>query len=146
MKMIVAVGDGGLIGKEGGLPWNIPDELRLFKRLTEGSKVVMGRKTAESLKKPLKNRENYVLTKSKNFSMDGFNTCSEDEVLEMEGDVFIIGGSSVYTRFVEECEAVIVSFIKGDYEGDTFLDLEFNFTEGEVIMEHEKFTTIEYTK
>ena len=102
--MIVAIGNDGSIGRNGDLIWHIPADLKRFKALTTGHPVIMGRKTWDSLpKKPLPNRRNVILTRRKDFVVEGAETVnSVEEALKItEGSSpFIIGGSEIYNAFL----------------------------------------------
>ena len=120
VKIIVAIGEDGAIGRNGELIWKIPADLKRFKTLTTGHPVIMGRKTWDSLpKKPLPGRRNIVITRSKDFNPDGaFVVNSPQEALRVteEESPFIIGGAEIYklmlpyatelflTEVAEKCE------------------------------------------
>ena len=97
--MVWAQARGGVIGADGGLPWHLPEDLALFRRLTTGSTVVMGRCTWESLPerfRPLPGRHNVVLTSDRRWAADGAHSAgSVDEVLAEHGAFWVIGGGAV---------------------------------------------------
>ena len=110
VKMILAVSQNGVIGNDGKLPWKIPEDLKRFKKLTEGNVVIMGRKTYESIGKPLPNRINIVLSgswkMSKDYPDDILIASNLQEALEISSsfpgkEIFIIGGESVYRESLE---------------------------------------------
>ena len=124
IKIIAAMTNEGVIGNEGTLPWHISDDLKLFKRLTKGEVVVMGRKTFESLNMPqgLPERINIIITSQKNFKpcrglyfMDDI-----DVILEYGINCFIIGGASIYKKFLPYANELYISTILRNYKGDTF--------------------------
>jgi len=122
--MIVAMDKNGLIGNKGELPWHISEDLKLFKENTIGTSVIMGRKTFESFGKPLPNRDNVVIS-SKKITADGiYSVQGIPDALtlaqELNDDVFIIGGGSIYAQFLPYIDSLYISFINGDYEGDTY--------------------------
>lgn len=127
INIIAAMTKKGVIGKEGKIPWDIPEDLKLFKKITSGSIVIMGRKTFESLKRPLPNRKNYVVSKSikesdrlKNVSyFTSLNDAVAAGAKEKE-KIFIIGGAAVYKQALDMADRLYISLIKGDYEGDAF--------------------------
>lgn len=127
MNAVVAVGRNWGIGKNGGLLFRIPEDMRRFRRLTEGKTVVMGRKTLESLPngKPLKNRRNVVLSSALKDG-DGFETCgSEDELFEKiagipDEEVFVIGGETVYRLLLPYCRKAYVTRIEAEKPSDVF--------------------------
>lgn len=125
--IIAAVAENGVIGKDGGIPWHIPEDLEHFKEETTGNTVVMGRKTFQSLPdsfKPLPERENIVLTKS-NFEPDyeSVKIANDlDEAWKKAGNkrIFIIGGAGVYRQTLEEADKMILTEIHEEYDGDTY--------------------------
>lgn len=124
ISIIVAMTKKRVIGKNHKLPWHIGDDLKNFKKLTKGSVVIMGRKTFESIGKPLPERINIVLSSSLK-CVEGIIVCKTiSEALQtaqsFNSEVFIIGGGSVYAEAVPLAEKLYVSYIKGDYDGDTF--------------------------
>ena len=87
ITLVAAVANNGVIGRDGDLPWRLPDDLKAFKQLTLGKPIVMGRKTWESLGRPLPERHNVVLTRSRDYSAAGASVVhSADEVLDLLGD------------------------------------------------------------
>lgn len=122
MKMIVCVDANYGIGDNEGMAWHIPAELQLFKSLTEGKTVVMGRKTFETLgSKPLPNRNNVVLTRNKDYSAEGVTTVnSVEEVMALDGEVIIIGGADVYELFIDKVTRAYVSKLHVAYICTTF--------------------------
>lgn len=107
LSIVVAVALNGAIGKNNELPWRLPADLRIFRRITENHTVVMGRKTAESIGKPLPNRRNIVLTRQKDWSLGGFTETylSLDACLaalmEVDEEVFIIGGRALFEETLQ---------------------------------------------
>lgn len=117
--------DNGVIGRDNGLPWKLPDDLRRFKSITIGHTVLMGRRTFETLKRPLPERRNLVLTRDPHWSAPGCELVrSPEEALEAVGDsgcLFVIGGAQVYLacwRFVNRVELTEVHAV---IDGDTRL-------------------------
>lgn len=128
ISLIAAVDRNGLIGSEGKLPWHLPADLKHFKKLTIGHPVVMGRRTFESLGKPLSNRRNVVLTKDYRFKAEGAETVhSVEEALQIltEGEVFVIGGAQVFKDFLPWADRIYLTVIDQEFAGDTFFP-EFN--------------------
>ena len=133
IKLVAAVSKNGVIGKDGKMPWNLPCDLKHFKALTTGNMVVMGRKTFESIGRPLPNRINVVLTRNndiyhKPVRDDGswvMVAHSVDEVLQLsqvlDKGVFVIGGQLVYQQFLPYADVVHLTLIEHEFEGDTFL-------------------------
>lgn len=161
IKVIAAVGKNLELGKKGGLIWNLPNDLKFFKEQTEGSTVVMGRNTFNSLPKKLPNRKHLVLTDANDFNKPvddvdifyDFETLL-DEVIKQgaDKDIFIIGGGSVYKLFVPFADELILTQVDAeDKEADVYFP-EFDKTEYEkvVIAQNEdnniKYEHIRYVK
>ncbi|HEY4613620.1 MAG TPA: dihydrofolate reductase [Bacteroidota bacterium] len=123
MKLIIiaALSRNRVIGNKGKLPWHIPEDLKRFKQLTTGHPVLMGRKTYEVLGKPLPNRRNIVLTSS---NIDGVETYAilahALGVLEKEPTVFVIGGGEIFAQLVDHVDALYLTIVEKEYEGDAF--------------------------
>ena len=121
MKLIIiaALNKKRVIGKDGRLPWHISEDLKRFKRLTLGHTVLMGRKTYESMGKPLVDRRNVVLT-SKNIS--GVETYSSIgtalDALKEEENVFVIGGGEIFGQFLDHADELRLTFVDNDMDGD----------------------------
>ena len=133
LKAIVAMDPNGAIGRDGGLPWHYPADLRFFKRTTRGNTVVMGRRTWASIGRPLPERLNIVLTRRgelEDASSSGTGVItvgSVDDALRAhadrgQGDLYVIGGAQVYAAFAPRIDEWIVTRIPEPVEGaDTFL-------------------------
>jgi dihydrofolate reductase len=129
---IVAIAKNFAIGKQGKLPWHCSADLKFFKQTTSGNAIVMGRKTFDSIGKPLPNRLNIVLSRSATFEESAtiLSLRSKEQVLALEnylkGDVFIIGGASLYREFADVIERWIVTEIPETIEdADAFLPTDF---------------------
>lgn len=124
VSMIAAYAHGRVIGKNGDVPWKIPEDSRYFMRVTQGHTVVMGRKTFDSINgQPLPQRRNIVLTNNKTFDAPGIEVVhSVDEVLALDdtGEVFIIGGAYVYQLFLPLADRLYITTIDVEVDGDTF--------------------------
>lgn len=123
ISLIWSMDENWLIGKGNQLPWRIPADLAYFKRITLGHTVIMGRKTFESIGKPLPGRLNVILTKDASFVCEGCKIChSIEEALSLgkEEEIFIIGGAEVYTKFLPYADKFYITKIKGCFEGDAF--------------------------
>ncbi len=122
--MVWAQAQDRVIGADGGLPWHLPEDLALFRRLTTGSTVVMGRRTWESLPerfRPLPGRTNVVLTTDRTWAADGARAvASVAEVLSSYDDVWVIGGGAVYAAFLPHARRLVVTDVDVDVEGDTW--------------------------
>lgn len=120
ISLLVAYANGRVIGKDGKMPWHLPNDLRYVKNTTTGHTVVMGRKTFESIGRPLPNRRNVIMTRNKDFSAPGVEVVhSKADVLAL-GDVFILGGANVYAQFLDVADRLYITKIDLDTEGDTF--------------------------
>jgi dihydrofolate reductase len=127
-KIIIgAVAENGVIGKDGKIPWKIPEDMERFKELTMGYPVIMGRKTYESIPKkyrPLPNRTNIVVT-SRNFEDEEILIARSLEgavyFIEQEADkLFFIGGQRIYEEAMDYADKLEITHVKGKYEGDRF--------------------------
>lgn len=149
LTAIVAMTSDRVIGRDGGLPWHLPEDLAFFKKTTLGHPIVMGRKTYESIGRPLPKRRNIVLTRDKNWAAEGVEVIHRPGDLEhlpkLNGQVFIIGGSEVYAAFLPKLEDLLVSHIFEDYEGDTrFPDFKAEFPRSEVLEAHLTFEVLRH--
>jgi dihydrofolate reductase len=124
ISIIVAVAENGEIGGSGGLLWHISEDLQMFKRVTSGHPVVMGRKTFESLGRPLPGRTNVVITRNPDFRADGITVVySLDEALAMfpaSEEVFVIGGGEIYRQAMPIADRLYLTRVSADYEGNTY--------------------------
>ena len=144
LTAVVAMTPSRVIGKNGSLPWHLPEDLAYFKRTTLGHAVVMGRKTFESIGRPLPKRRNIVLTRDKSWAAPGVEVIHCPDELrglpELDGQVFVIGGAEVYRAFLPEIDDLLVSHVFAEYEGDTRLpDFEADFSESEGVERHADF-------
>lgn len=145
LTAIVAMTPDRIIGRDGGLPWHLPGDLAFFKRTTSGHPIVMGRKTFESIGRPLPKRRNIVLTRDKSWSADGVEVIHDPKDLSTLTDigndrVFIIGGSEIYSAFLPQLDDLLVSHITTEYEGDTsFPAFEEMFPVSESVEVHDDF-------
>lgn len=123
LSLIVAVAENGVIGDRNRLLWHIAEDLRHFKAVTTGHPVVMGRKTFESLGRPLPGRRNVVVTRQRGLEIEGCTVAgSLDEALAPFGpaeEVFIIGGAQIYAEALPRCGRFYLTRVHHAYEGDT---------------------------
>ncbi|KQS33464.1 dihydrofolate reductase [Dyadobacter sp. Leaf189] len=123
--IVVAVADNGVIGKDNQLLWRLPDDLKRFKQLTLGHPMIMGRKTFESIGKPLPGRTSIVVTRNADFASDGIMVVhSLDEALEAARQIeneeaFIIGGGELYKQAQSIADRLYVTEVHTEIEGDT---------------------------
>ncbi|MFA8439526.1 dihydrofolate reductase [Pueribacillus sp. YX66] len=125
ISFLVAMDRNRVIGKDNDLPWKLPADLAYFKKLTTGHTVVMGRKTYESIGRPLPNRQNVILTRDKQYTAENCVVIhSVEEALELmnkkEDKYFIIGGSDLFEQFLPYVDRMYITFIDETFEGDTF--------------------------
>ena len=121
--LVAAVADNGVIGADGELPWHLPEDLAHFKRVTTGTVVIMGRKTFESIGRPLPRRTNIVVTRQPGWSADGVITASSlDEALETaeeyDGDAMVIGGAQIYALALPLADAQVLTEVHQEPDGD----------------------------
>ena len=137
-----------IIGADNNLPWYIPEDLKFFKKTTENTTVVMGRKTYNSLKRPLPNRRNIVLSTNKDLQYPGIDVLHNiNELKTLAGKVFIIGGAQIYKACLPIIDELIISHVKKPYVGDTYFpEFSTQFKKEETLFEHEKFKVIKYKK
>lgn len=144
---IVAMDENRLIGCGNRIPWHIPDDLKFFKSVTMGNVVVMGRKTFESIGKPLPGRDNVVLSRS-DFSHPGIvviKTLGSVWELFPGRKIFICGGAQVYRLALPFCLELIVTHVKGIYDGDVYFpEYEEDFECLEIIGDFETHKVAKY--
>ncbi len=144
ISFIVAMDDNNLIGKDNALPWHLPADLAYFKKVTTNHTIVMGRKTYESIGRPLPKRKNVVLTHSTSFQEEGVTVIhSLDELKEMANrsneELFIIGGARLYEQLLPVADRLYVTHIRATFDGDTHFPV-FSKEEWKIIdsKEHKK--------
>lgn len=123
ITIVAAVARNGVIGRDGGLPWHLPEDLRRFKEMTMGGTLVMGRKTYESIGRPLPGRTTVVVTRRPDWAAEGVLTAgSLEEALALagEGDVFVVGGAGVFRQALEVADALEITEVDAEPEGDTY--------------------------
>lgn len=124
LSLVVAMTPDRVIGREGGLPWHLSADLQHFKAVTMGHPIVMGRKTYESIGRPLPGRHNIAVTRSRDFAADGVTVVhSLDEALQAAGDapeIMIIGGAQLYAATLPLADRLFVTQVQANVPGDTF--------------------------
>lgn len=128
ISIILAVAQNGIIGKDNALVWRQKEDLKYFKKLTSGNVVIMGRRTYESIGKPLPNRDNIVITKNKQFEAAGCMVVHSLEqavavAQQLQKEVFIIGGAEIYRQAIPFIQKVYLTRVLGQPEGDASFDL-----------------------
>jgi len=122
ITIIVAKSNNGIIGKDGDLPWRLPEDLKRFKRLTTGNIVVMGRKTYDSIGRPLPNRKNIVISRNMSLKIEGVD--DEHDLVDVlkrnqEENVYVIGGGQIYVEALPFSEKLEVTEVDVELVGDT---------------------------
>lgn len=131
VSIIAAVSKNGVIGSYGRIPWNIPEDLAYFRKVTMGGVVIMGRNTYEEIGRPLPERFNIIVSQSKNFSGDNLRTVrSLEEAIslgeqyadenEIQSRIFLCGGQRIYSQGMKYAQRLYLTEIDADYNGDAF--------------------------
>lgn len=121
ITLIAACSRNWVIGKNNQLIWHLPEDLKRFKKLTTGGTLLMGRKTYESIGKPLPNRTNLILTSDKSFKADGCIVYNDlFESLRHNKDILVIGGEQIYNQTIEIADKIELTIIDKDYDGDAY--------------------------
>ncbi len=144
---VVAMAADRAIGHQQGIPWKLSEDMRLFKRLTMGHPILMGRRTWESLGRPLPGRQNIVLTRAHDYDAPGATVIhSVDELagLElMDAEVMVIGGAEIYALLLPRMAKLNVSEVQGCFEADTYFpEFASSFSRRSVQQEYEGFTHV----
>ncbi len=144
---VVAMAADRAIGFRQGIPWHLPEDMRLFKRLTMGHPILMGRRTWESLGRPLPGRQSIVLTRRADYVAEGADIIHSVEEISalslMDPEVMVIGGAEVYALLLPYIQRLHVSEVQGCYEADTYFPpFETSFSRREVQAEYEGFTHV----
>jgi dihydrofolate reductase len=130
ISLIIAIANNNVIGKDNQLIWRLSDDLKNFKRITSGHSILMGRKTFDSIGRPLPKRHNIVITRSKELFYEGclmaygLNEALEiAEQLDGNEEIFIIGGANIYLQALPLVSKVYLTRVDTEPEGDAFFDL-----------------------
>jgi dihydrofolate reductase len=141
VSLIAACTPEYVIGKDGKMPWHLPPDLKHFQQLTMGHPVIMGRKTYESIGRPLKGRKNIVLSRNAALTIEGVSVVTSFvDALKLAQDtsptdrVFVIGGANVYQQALSIADTLHLTVIFQKYEGDTFFP-KFDLSEWELVSE-----------
>ncbi len=149
ISLIAAMGKNRVIGKNNSLPWNLPADMKHFRELTTNKPVIMGRKTFESIGKPLPNRTNIVITRDQDYKAENCIVVrSADDALkaaENNEEVMVIGGSQIYKEFLPRANRMYLTLIEEDFDGDAFFP-EYKVEEWEetAYEEHERDSKNQY--
>lgn len=123
ISLIAAMDQNRLIGRDNGLPWRLPNDLKFFKRTTLGKIVLMGRKTWESLGRPLPQRDNWVLTRDPAFAAEGcrvFHRLEDAVAAAGERELVVIGGAELYRQTLPQTQRLHLTEVHGQFEGDAW--------------------------
>lgn len=126
IKLIVAISKNRVIGDSNKLIWHLPADLKRFKEVTTGHPIVMGRKTYESIGRPLPNRRNIIITRDQNYQIDGCEVLNsiEEALMLTNNDCFIIGGGEIYNQTLHIADQIYMTEVDEEFDGDTtFPDL-----------------------
>ena len=132
ITIVAAIASNNVIGQKNSLPWDIPEDLKRFKQLTSGHTILMGRKTFDSIGRPLPNRKNIVMTKDTNYQKEGVEIVFDEKealnlIKELNQEVFIIGGSKIYELFEPWASSLMITRVLKDFDGDAFFpDINWN--------------------
>ena len=124
IALIVAVAENGVIGRDGGLPWRLSGDLRYFKSVTMGKPIIMGRKTYQSIGRPLPGRPNIVVSRNPDFAADGIDVLATlsgavSQAATLPGDeAMIIGGAALYADALPIATRIYLTEVHADVEGD----------------------------
>jgi dihydrofolate reductase len=125
VTLIVAASTNDVIGRNGALPWHLPEDLRLFRELSLGKAVIMGRRTHEAIGRPLPGRRNIVISRQPDLQLDGCEVVGSPEaalaLVEGDDEVMVIGGELVYRQFLPRANRLHLTRVHVTVEGDTFL-------------------------
>lgn len=148
ISLIVAKSKNNVIGKNNQLPWHLPADLKHFKEITMGKPIIMGRKTFESIGRPLPGRRNIVISRDKALSIPGCDIFhSIDDVFEAvktEKEIMIIGGADLFSQCLSRADCIYLTVIDAEFDGDTFF-VDLSAHEWKLISE-EKFSADEKDK
>lgn len=137
VSLIVCHANQNVIGFKNKMPWHLPVDLKHVKKLTEGNTIVMGRKTFESLGRPLPNRRNVVLTNNKDFKAEGVDIIRDiEDINSLPGKIFIFGGNGVYQQTMDLVDEMYITRIHETFAGDTFFP-DYKLDEWEIVAREE---------
>jgi len=124
VSLVAAAAENNAIGKDNELLWHLPTDLKHFKNITSGHAIIMGRKTFDSVGKPLPNRRNIVITRQKNLHVEGVefvNSLPEALSLDFsEEEVYVVGGAEIYKQAIEIADKIYLTRVYASYDGDAF--------------------------
>ncbi len=148
---VVAMASDRAIGLRQAIPWRLPEDMKLFRRLTTGHPILMGRRTWESLGRPLPGRQNIVLTRDLHYAAEGatvIHSLAELSKIElMDAEIMVIGGAEIYAHLLPQMERLHVSEVEGSFEADTYFPpFVHEFTQRRELEAYEGFTHVLYER
>lgn len=129
LTAIVAMTPSGVIGRDGDMPWRLSSDLQRFKKLTMGGTLIMGRKTFDSIGRPLPGRRTIVITRNPDWSAAGTQTAnSPPDAVAMVGSetCFVVGGAEIYRQLLPLCDQILLTRVLAQVAGDTHLELDLS--------------------
>ncbi len=126
---MVAATPSGVIGLDGDMPWRLRSDLQRFKKLTMGGVLIMGRRTYDSIGRPLPGRRTIVVTRNPDWRAEGVESAENpDLALETAGDsrIFVVGGAQIYRAFLDQCQQIYLTRVWSNVRGDTTLTLDLS--------------------
>lgn len=147
ISAIAAIGEKRELGENGKIPWHIPEDFNHFKIITTGHPVIMGRKTFESIGKPLLNRTNIIITRNKDFRaedclvVDSIEKAIEEAKKYDDKEIFIIGGGEIYKQALPFIDKLYLTVVKGNFLADAFFP---DYSDFKQIVKHQDFDNGQY--
>lgn len=125
INIIAAISKNNVIGKDNSLLWYLPNDLKRFRKITNGATVIMGRKTYESIGHPLKNRQNIILSKNLNLNIDNceISNSLDDAIYKAKNEIFIIGGGEIYKKSIEYADKLYITEVDCIVDGDSYFPI-----------------------
>lgn len=130
VAMIAAMDENGVIGRDGALPWRLSSDLKLFRRLTMGKPLIMGRRTFQSIGRPLEGRDNIVITRNKSFAPAGVDVAASPEAAlwlargfaraRGADEIMVIGGAEIFAAFLPYASRIYLTRVQAHLDGDTY--------------------------
>ncbi len=151
LTLIAAVANNNVIGKNQDLPWRIPEDWAYFKKVTSGHTILMGRKTFESLGKPLPNRKHLVITRQTDYhvpeGVEVYPSIEKALAAHPNKDIFIIGGGEIYQQTINRADTLYITHIHQTVDGDTvFPEINVNHWQETWREDHDGFSFVTYKK
>ncbi|MEO7933306.1 MAG: dihydrofolate reductase [Chthoniobacterales bacterium] len=148
LSAIVAMSRNRVIGANGTIPWHLPEDLRWFKERTMGAALLMGRKTYDSIGRPLPGRRTFVVSRTAEIAgVEMIPDLAAFDPATIDTPVYIVGGSEIYAQMLPRCASLYVTQLPTEAEGDTFMPpFEHDFPQVSIIRETEKFQILHYSR